>query len=540
MTEIYQPVEERTAPGPLRNPDEVIDRYVACFNRHDEELRHGGVPNALAAEWMKREVPFFECADSLLERVYWFRWWVFRKHIVNTPDGHIITEFLPDVYWSGAYNSINCASGHHIAEARWLRGGKELIREYVNFWFKGPGDELSYSSWVIDAIVRYAELRDDRELAVGLLDEFVRFYRTVEDRNMTRYGLFWSYDDRDAMEDSISGSGLRPTLNSYMAANARAIATIARWAGHDTLAFEYDTKADTLTDLIRTYLWDKDADFFKVIPLNDKDDALASMDFADVDPGRNVREEIGYIPWAFGLADNAHEKAWSWLNDSDYFAGAVGIRTAEINHPRYMNRESAHECQWNGPCWPFATTQTLNSMLAEIRSGRGALSADDFMRELRRYAAIHTRQRDDGEIVDWLDEDLDADTGAWISRDQLEAWGWRDDKGGYERGKDYNHSAFADLIISGLAGLRVDEHADATVLVVEPLAAGRSMPYWRLLGVPVRGHSVDVLYDREGDRYGCGVGLTVRVDGVECHDVGESRDGVQVVLARQARKESIR
>ena len=515
MFEPYRPNETRTAPEPVRDPETVIDSYVAAFNRHDEELYPQTIRNAEAAAWMKREVPFFECADRTLERVWWFRWWTFRKHIVDTPEGRIISEFLPDVYWAGAYNSINDAAGHHIADARWLRGGRDLVRSYASFWFNGSGDELSYSSWLVDAVVRYAETRGDREFAVGLLDEFVRFYREVESRNMTRYGLFWSFDDRDAMEDSVSGSGLRPTLNSYMAANARAIAKVAQWAGREDLAAEFEGKAAELTRLIREKLWDENDKFFKVIPLDAKDDELKSMDFAVVDPARNVREEIGYIPWAFGLAGEEHEDAWAFLNDPAYFSGTAGIRTAEAGHPRYMNHDSAHECQWNGPCWPFATTQTLDAMIEEIRSGRGALTAGDFMRELRRYAAIHTRQTDDGDIVDWIDENLDADTGSWISRDQLEAWGWRDDKGGYERGKDYNHSAFADLIISGLAGV----HVEGDVLTIEPLATGKAMPYWRLLGLPVGTTTADIFYDLDGDRYGHGPGLTVVLaDRREAHD----------------------
>ena len=48
-------------------------------------------------------------------------------------------------------------------------------------------------------------------------------------------GLFWQYDVADGMEESISGSrtakNIRPTINSYMAANARAIAQIAGLAG---------------------------------------------------------------------------------------------------------------------------------------------------------------------------------------------------------------------------------------------------------------------------------------------------------------------
>lgn len=530
MAEIYQPVEEFTAPAPLRDVDDVIDHYAGIFNRNDEELYVQDIPDEKSADWMRREVPFFECADTVIERVYWFRWWTFRKHITSTPEGRIITEFLPDVYWAGAYNSINCANGHHVAEARWLRNGDDLIRGYVDFWFKGSGDELSYSSWIVDAVRRYAETRADQDFAVSLLDDFVRFYETVEERNMTRYGLFWSYDDRDAMEDSISGSGLRPTLNSYMAANARSIAVIARWAGRSDLADRFDAKASALTGLIREELWDPEGEFFKVLPLDDKDGVIAATDFADVDPSRNVREEIGYIPWAFGLADERHEGAWWFLADSDHFAGAVGIRTAEACHPRYMNRDSAHECQWNGPCWPYATTQTLNAMIAEIRSGRGGLDTGDFMRELRRYADIHRRQTSDGEMVDWIDEDLDADTGAWISRDQLEAWEWRKDKGGYERGKDYNHSAFADLVVSGFAG--VDVHGDAdgrTSLTVAPLAVGHGMPYWRLLGLPVGGATVDLYYDLLGDRYGHGPGLTVIVDGIPHHD-DSTRPRIDITL----------
>ena len=49
------------------------------------------------------------------------------------------------------------------------------------------------------------------------------------------------------------------------------------------------------------------------------------------------------------------------------------------------------------------------------------------------------------------------DEGTWISRSILNRWraeGKNIDeiKGGKERGKDYNHSTFIDLVISGLIG----------------------------------------------------------------------------------------
>ena len=60
---------------------------------------------------------------------------------------------------------------------------------------------------------------------------------------------------------------------------------------------------------------------------------------------------------------------------------------------------------------------------------------------------------ENGNIVPWIDENLNPFTGDWISRTRLKTWEngtWSKGKGGVERGKDYNHSTFCDLIISGL------------------------------------------------------------------------------------------
>jgi len=48
----------------------------------------------------------------------------------------------------------------------------------------------------------------------------------------------------------------------------------------------------------------------------------------------------------------------------------------------------------------------------------------------------------------------------------LEDMGWPEGKGGQERGKDYNHSTFCDLVISGLIGLRPQ---DGNTVTVNPL-----------------------------------------------------------------------
>ena len=98
-----------------------IKYYADLFNECDEEIVKNDIDNCHVYEWMKEEVPVFECPDADVERAYYFRFWTYRKHIKTTPDGVVITEFLPKVGWSGEHNTINAAVGHHLYEGRWLR-----------------------------------------------------------------------------------------------------------------------------------------------------------------------------------------------------------------------------------------------------------------------------------------------------------------------------------------------------------------------------------------------------------------------------------
>lgn len=485
-------------------------KYVQKFNQNDEELIVQMFSNAEAEEWMSQEVPCFECPDKTIEEIYYFRWWLFRKHIKQTEEGRIITEFLADVPWAGAYNSINCASSHHLSEARWMKKDQELSKEYINFWFRGSGDEYSYSSWIIHTIYEHAMVKDDKNLAVQYLDDFIRFYQRVESTHFTSYGLFWSDDDRDAMEKSISGKGLRPTLNSYMYANALAIAKISGWVGKTETKKFFEGKAGMLKQNILSMLWDDRAQFFKVIPLDTKDSELVSADFADIPEKHNAREAIGYIPWDMGIPDSSYDGAWRFLMDGKYFRTPFGITTAEKIHSGYM-KPADHECLWNGPVWPFANTQILNSMIRVLQNGEPEnIDNQDFMTLMKAYAGSHYRIREDGKKVNWLDEDLDPDTGEWISRKILLEWNWREDKGGYERGKDYNHSAFCDLVIRGICGVKISEEKK---LDIHPLLPWGMWDYFMIEDLPYKNHRITIAFDKDGSRYKKGQGLWVEVDG---------------------------
>ena len=114
---------------------EDYKHYVDKFNAADEEAVVNLIPNAKAWDWMVEQIPFFDCPAGQFEETYYFRWWSFRKHIKQTDDGLVLTEFITPVSHAGKHNTIACAYGHHLAEGRWLRDQK-LLDEYTLFWFR--------------------------------------------------------------------------------------------------------------------------------------------------------------------------------------------------------------------------------------------------------------------------------------------------------------------------------------------------------------------------------------------------------------------
>src|SRR6185503_10789279 len=173
------------------------------------------------------------------------------KHLKQTPDGFVFDEFITPVNHAGKYNTVSSALGHHIYELRWLNDQKYLD-DYINFWLhadpKTPKPHLRlFSSWLEDAIYnRWLVNRDKKFLRenIGLLDAD---YRAWEEEKKLSSGLFWQFDVRDAMEESISGSrkdqNRRPTINSYMYGNAIAMAKMANVLSIDSLEKKYASKA---------------------------------------------------------------------------------------------------------------------------------------------------------------------------------------------------------------------------------------------------------------------------------------------------------
>ena len=477
--------------------------YVDYFNNMEDENIVQAIPNAEAADWMKRNVPLFSCPSEDFERMYYYRWWTLRKHIERTSVGYAMTEFLIRRSYADKYNLISSALGHHIHEARWLRD-PQYLDQIIHTWFHGnngaPMRKLdAYSSWTPASIWdRY--LVDGRSDSVKamlplLQNEYGYWERTHRWTEGGQQTLYWQYDVKDAMEETISGGrrekNARPSINSYMYGNARALSHIAQLAGQAELSKAYAAKADTLARLVETRLWNPKHRFFEVL----KPDSFA-----------NVREEIGFIPWYFNLPADKAEYASAWLQAADEsgFSAPYGLTTAERRHPLFRTH-GVGKCEWDGAVWPFATSQTLTGLINFIHNYKvkEPLSASSRLSVSQQYDSLFFSQMQ--KYVEsqshrgrpYIGEYLDETTGCWLKGDQ-------------ERSRYYNHSTFNDLIITGICGL--EPRADNR-LVVSPVLPSGKWRWFCLDNVRYHGHDITVVWDEDGSRYHAGRGLMLFVDG---------------------------
>lgn len=487
----------------------TLERYVTQFNADDEEL-YANIPNKDAFEFLAKNIPLFQCPDVDFERTYYFRWWTYRKHVKETSDGFVITEFLPEVPWSGKHNTISCPAAHHFYEGRWLHDQKYL-NGYAVFWFRKGGNPRLYSFWAADAYSARYLVNQDARFLIDLLPDLIKNYEAWEAGWEWRgyhigqrdNGLFYTIDDRDGGEVSIGGHGFRPTLNSFMYGDAKAIAAISRLAGKSEQAALFEDKAARIKELVQEKLWDEEAGFFKILPDEEQD-------------LKDVRELYGYTPWYFHLPDPGYEAGWSQLMDPKGFYAPFGPTFAEQRHRDFRISYEGHECQWNGPSWPLATCSVLTALANLLNDyQQDVIDKSDYFETLRIYTKCHRLRREDGRIVPWIDENLNPYTGDWIARTRLKSWKkgtWFVGKGGKERGKDYNHSTYNDLIITGLIGLRPQPN---NAVIVNPLLPEGTWDYFCLDNVLYHGRILAIVWDKTGKKYGRGAGLKVFADGKE-------------------------
>ena len=464
--------------------------YVDHFNTMEDETIVQAIPNAKAWEWMTQNVPLFDCPDRGFEEMWYYRWWTLRKHIKQTPVGYAMTEFLVPRSYADQYNLIASGVGHHIHESRWLRD-TTWLDQIINTWYHGNDGQpmkkiANYSSWIAHSLWGRYLVDGRKDWIISMLPSLEWEYNYWETTHTREGGLYWQADVQDAMEETISGGRkkkyLRPSINAYMYGNAYAIGKIFALADSVGKSRTYFAKADALSEKVHAKLWNEGHAFFET---------------HRIDSSANVREAIGYLPWYTHMAydEPKYSVAWLQASDPEGFSAPYGQTTAERRHPQFRTH-GVGKCEWDGAIWPFATSQTLTAMANYLSDYTLPIITDSlYFAELEKYMqSQHMRGKP------YIGEYLDETTGYWLKGDQ-------------ERSRYYNHSTWNDLIITGLCGLRPRQDNTIVVNPLLPKVPKEKWDYFCLDNVLYHGHTLTILWDKDGSRYHAGKGLRVYVDG---------------------------
>ena len=458
--------------------------------------------------WYESHIPFFESPDPDIDATYYYRWELVTKHLTygSPQTGYTFSEFIDRPFWSGAYGAISCPLGHQMYEIRWLRNSP-AVEDFARYWFETPGAQpRSYSNWYGDAVWATYLVTADRQYLRTMLPHMEAQYTGWMAEHWDPAHRMFHWDGlHDGMEVNINSrlttdpgsgaDGYRPTLNSYLYADARAISEAAALFGDLAKSRDYAARAADLKQRVQRELWDSSRQFFFHQFAHDEKDGIKantltyrSGPYAGNPHGR---EEIGYVPWQFNLPDPGYESAWRFLMDTAYFLSARGPTTVERHDPQF--EISPRCCVWSGNEWPYATTQTLVAMANLLNNyHQSVVTAADYVRLFKVYTLD---QRNDGRP--YIAEAANPDNGSW------------DGHNTYYHSEHYFHSGYVDLVITGLAGLR--PRADDS-LEVNPLAPAE-WNYFALDAARYHGHDIAIVWDRNGTRYHRGAGLTLLADG---------------------------
>ncbi|GKZ76244.1 hypothetical protein AnigIFM56816_005222 [Aspergillus niger] len=469
------------------------------------------------APWYSDRIPLFETDLSDIQDVYYYRWSIFRAHQRDLGSyGYISTEFLNDVSWQEEpYALLIDASNFHLREGRWCRD-RRFTSDYSSFLFGPHGAPYQFSESMADGVWQAYLVNGVADDATPLLSSMQTVYAGWNSTSLgvggydTSKGLYWIQPLTDATEYTIAsidasggedgftgGYAFRPSINSYQYANALAIAHIANLTGDTTIREQYTQLASTLKTRLQDDLWNSTFEHF-IDRYEEDNEYVTYWDFI------RGRELVGYVPWTHDLPDDntTYANAWTHILNSSQLAGEHGLRTNEPSYQYYMVQYrydgSNPECQWNGPAWPYQTTQVLTGLANLLdhypkTAATGVITTTDYTNILLQYAKLHYNPARGG-VLD-IEEDYYSDTGSPIV--------------GLPRSPHYFHSGFVDLILSGYVGIR--PRAD-DVLEVNPQADASAVSYFRAERILYHGHEVAVQWDATGSQYGS-AGLIVEVDG---------------------------
>ena len=131
---------------------------------------------------------------------------------------------------SGPHNTIVAPAGHHIMEGRWVKDAS-VVDDYARFWFRGAGWRKQYTFWGAYALWERSQVLD-ADTSAGLMAELYadlvgNYHDWVRTHYSKRERCMFQSCHADGQENSAGLDGCRPTINSVMYGEAKALALLS-------------------------------------------------------------------------------------------------------------------------------------------------------------------------------------------------------------------------------------------------------------------------------------------------------------------------
>lgn len=182
-----QKILENTRVENLNTPNEYIS--------HDDEMHEKDF--VTQSEWLFQNVPFIETPDTLIDRVYYFRW----KNLLaclskRREDGRY--EFCESAPGSYYHKYIDCAQGAHVRDARWIKNTK-----YLNDYIDLTPCEEAYWNYLADSVWQKYLLDSDKETLKRNFEKLLARFHSRDKNFNPDVGLYFTKGDNEGQEAGV-------------------------------------------------------------------------------------------------------------------------------------------------------------------------------------------------------------------------------------------------------------------------------------------------------------------------------------------------
>lgn len=453
-------------------------------------------------EWFQENVPDFSCSDSYVEKMYYYRWFIVYKNIIN-PEVDCFNDYC---FYEGKDRfSVLCSgsSAMQINEARWLKNKEfvkghiaNLMKSQVNSGMENGRFRDTYINNIPSAVWGMCMVNDDYEMAEKYSDNLIHFVQWEssekfvkhEDslpivvgswRTASEYQPSFFEFTKPKWDHRLSAPFLKEHMTAlkrvdeavYLYMNFKAIENILIKIGRAESAEYYSKKAETLKTSIIKNMWDEETEFFYDLEPNSNQKAMQSKNYA------------GFTPALTDIASADGGGLFKHLENPNEFLSAFPIPSVSKDCPAYnadnqwtagpaasVENPYRYGCCWNGPAWNFSNSIVIDA-LGEFIQRQGFVQKKTLYKTL--FSKWTAAQYIDGDISSPNTcEHFHPDTGKHLSGVT-----------------DYFHSTYNDILIKRIIGIIPE---DSDVLTLNPIDMG--WDYFSLEGLTYRNKKVDVFW----------------------------------------------